>query len=141
MPRIRASPKELFLSHSNHDRAFALKLAATLRQHGVPTWHSESNIRGGQQWHDEIGAALERCDWFAVVLSPDSVKSEWVKRELLFALSEDRLRRRILPLHYRTTVPKRLSWTLSQYQIIDFRKRYEPACRELLRIWGIGLRV
>jgi hypothetical protein len=41
-----------------------------------------------QQWHDEIGAALRRCDWFVLVLSPHTVESIWVKRELLFSPAE-----------------------------------------------------
>jgi hypothetical protein len=42
----------------------------------------KANIRGAQQWHDEIGTALKRCDWFLLVLSPQSVRSMWVKHEL-----------------------------------------------------------
>ena len=77
-------PAEVFLSHSSQDREMASRVAETLRAHGVPVWFSESNILGAQQWHDEIGAALVRCDWFIVLLSPDAVSSNWVKRELLF---------------------------------------------------------
>ncbi|MDE0040336.1 MAG: hypothetical protein OXU77_22650 [Gammaproteobacteria bacterium] len=44
-----------------------------LREHGVPVWYSDTNIRGAQQWHDEIGAALRRCDWLIVVLTPERI--------------------------------------------------------------------
>ena len=60
------SPKEIFLSHSNLDRSFADSIAETLRGHGIPVWYSQTNILGAQQWHDEIGEALKRCDWFIV---------------------------------------------------------------------------
>lgn len=89
-------PDEVFLSHASADRPFAMRLAATLRRHGVPVWYSDTNIRGGQQWHDEIGAALERGDWFVVALSPHAVESMWVKRELLFALQQSRFAPRAL---------------------------------------------
>lgn len=56
-------PNEVFLSHSSLDRPFVTGLAELLRQHGVPVWYSQSNILGAQQWHDEIGAALKRCDF------------------------------------------------------------------------------
>lgn len=88
--RNRALPREVFLSQSSRNRRFAGMLAGDLRRHGVPVWYSETNIVGARQWHDEIGAALERCDWFVVVLSPASVKSRWVKQELLFALNDAR---------------------------------------------------
>lgn len=72
-------PAEVFLSHSGEDRQFGDELAVVLGRHGVPVWYSATNIQGAQQWHDEIGSALERCDWFLVVLSPASVQSMWVK--------------------------------------------------------------
>ena len=61
-------PREAFLSHSSKDRKMAQRVAATLRNHGVPIWYSETNLVGAQQWHDEIGKALERCDWFLIIL-------------------------------------------------------------------------
>ena len=91
---------EVFLSHSSADRAFTARLAEVLRDHGVQVWYSDTNIRRAQQWHDEIGAALRRCDWFVVVLTPDAVASRWVKRELLFSLQQDRFDGRIAPILY-----------------------------------------
>lgn len=73
-------PAEVFLSHSNEDRDFVDPLVDMIRRHGVPVWYSQTNILGAQQWHDEIGDALNRCDWFAVVLSPQSVESMGTKR-------------------------------------------------------------
>lgn len=133
-------PTEVFLSHSSHDRAMADRLAGLLRAHEVPVWYSSVNIVGAQQWHDEIGAALDRCDWFALLLSPEAVCSKWVKRELLFALENDRYNDRIIPLRCRDCDYRQLSWTLSAFQMVDFRSDFASACRELLRIWGIGLR-
>ncbi|MFI5394346.1 MAG: toll/interleukin-1 receptor domain-containing protein [Candidatus Binatia bacterium] len=133
-------PTEAFLSHSDQNRAFATRLAEVLADHGVPVWYSRRNIRGAEQWHDEIGAALDRCDWFLLVLSPDAVKSKWVKRELVYALQEARYENRIVPLSYRPCNHKPLSWTLSSYQQVDFSHDFHAGCRELLRIWGVGYR-
>jgi len=87
----RRQPREIFLSHASADRRFADKLARMLRQHGLPVWYSRTHLRGAQQWQEEIGLALRRCDWFVVILSPKSVKSMWVKRELSHALIQKRL--------------------------------------------------
>ena len=109
-----------------------------LRRHGLPVWYSRTNIRGAQQWHDEIGAALHRCDWFVLVLSPSAVESIWVKRELLFSLQENRFDNKILPLLYQDCDYRRLSWTLPSFQMIDFTQAFEQGCRDLLRVWGVG---
>src|SRR5215207_1832345 len=106
-------PQEIFLSHSSSDRDFADSIADTLRNHGIPVWYSSTNILGAQQWHDEIGEALERCDWFIVILSPNSVQSKWVKMELLFALSSNQYDDKIIPVLYQSCDIKRLSWILN----------------------------
>jgi len=131
-------PNEVFLSHSSLDRDFVTNLANVLRHHGVPVWYSQTNIMGAQQWHDKIGAALRRCDWFLLVLSRNSVDSMWVKRELIFALQQNRFENRIVPLLYQDCDFESLSWVLPSFQIIDFQGTFEDSCRELLRIWGLG---
>jgi hypothetical protein len=84
MPSSRRSNKKIFISHSGRDRSFVLHLRRVLEQHRIPYWYSAEHIRGAQQWHDEIGRALDECNWFLVVLTPAAVRSLWVKRELFF---------------------------------------------------------
>ena len=131
-------PKEMFLSHSSLDGEFASKIADLLRRHGISVWHGPTSIRGGDQWHDEIGAALERCDWFVILLSPNSMKSAWMKLELVYALKEERYKKRIVPVLIRVFKYHRFSWTFHSYQLVDFTEDFEKGCRALLRIWGIG---
>ena len=69
-------PTEVFISHSQKDQGFVKWLVGVLRRHQIPVWYSDTEILGAQQWHDEIGKALERCDWFVLVLSPDAVASK-----------------------------------------------------------------
>ncbi|HEV7921695.1 MAG TPA: toll/interleukin-1 receptor domain-containing protein [Thermoanaerobaculia bacterium] len=135
-----AAPREVFLSHSHWDHPFTQKLAKTLREHGIACWYAEKDIRGAEQWHREIGDALQRCDWFLVVLTPEAVDSTWVERELIYALRKERYNGRVIPLLRKDCDYENLSWTLPALQIIDVRKKYGDALRELLRIWGIGYR-
>ena len=131
-------PDGVFLSHSSADREFVTILADTLIHHGVPVWYSDTNILGSQQWHDEIGAALNRCDWMVLVLSPAAVESIWVKREVMFALMQSRYAAKIVPIIRKDCDFDKLSWVLSQHQMVDFQDNFENGCKELLRIWGIG---
>ncbi|MEX2303925.1 MAG: toll/interleukin-1 receptor domain-containing protein [Bryobacterales bacterium] len=133
-------PREAFLSHASDDKEIAERLAGVLVAHTVPVWYSHRDILGAQQWHDEIGAALHRCDWFLLLLSPSSVRSKWVKRELLYALQDDRYEEHILPLLYRPCDITTLSWTLAQFQAVDLTGEFAAGCRSLLRVWNLELR-
>jgi len=131
-------PIEVFISHSDRDRQFVSDVVDILRRHGIPIWYSRTNLIGSQQWHDEIGAALRRCDWFVIILSPNSLESIWVKRELYFALRQKRFDNKIIPLLYQPCDYEQFSWTLSGYQIVDFTHSFEDGCRDLLRVWSVG---
>ncbi len=135
-----APPQELFLSHSDQDHAFAERLAGMLVRHGLPVWYSRRAILGARQWHDEIGAALRRCDWFVLVLSPAAVASRWVKRELLYALQHERFDERIVPVLHQDCDFEQLSWTLSSFEHVDFTDTFDAGCQALLRVWGVGYR-
>ena len=132
------APVEVFLSHSSRNGNFARRLADALAAHGIQTFVSKQRIRGAQQWHDEIGAALKRCDWFVVVLSPPAVSSTWVKHELMYALQSDRYRGRIVPVLYKTCDADSLSWTLTALQWTDFSRDFNAGCRDLLAIWRMS---
>ncbi len=137
MPPRLGLRREVFLSHSSKDRKFVLRLARMLKRHKVRYWYSATHIAGAKQWHDEIGRALARCDWFLVVLTPDSVSSPWVKRELLFALNDARYHERIIPLLRKPCKHPRLSWTLAEFQFVDFSGDFDGGCRRLMQVWGM----
>ena len=132
-------PSEVFLSHADKDRAMAQRQAEVLTGHGVPVFFSPRNILGARQWQNEILSALRRCDWFAVLLSPDAINSMWVKREVALALQDPRYEDRIVPLKYRECDLDSLQW-LTLFQMIDFSGDFAAGCRDLLKIWGVGLR-
>ena len=62
----------------------------------------------------------------------------WVKREMNFALNQNRFENKIVPLLYQPCDYDRLSWTLHSFQMIDFTQPFEQGCRALLSVWGLG---
>jgi hypothetical protein len=60
-----------------------------------------------------------------------------VKRELLFALNQARYNERIIPLLRRPCEYSRLSWTLPEFQFVDFTGSFDVGFRQLLKIWKI----
>jgi len=74
-------------------------LATDLKNAGLDVWYDISSLSGGARWRIEIEKALQNSQFIIVVLSPDSVVSEWVEREFLFASN---LNLKIIPLLYRS---------------------------------------
>lgn len=89
---------QVFISYSRKDLEFVEQLAADLQRTGFDVWYDMSGISGGAEWKVAIERALRNSQFVIVVLSPDSVASEWVDREFLFA---SQLNRMIVPVMYR----------------------------------------
>ena len=77
------SKKRIFISYSHQDRKFAEQLAAALHETGEEVWWDRWEILGGDSLIQKIfEEGLAQADAFVVVLSPESVKSKWVRQEL-----------------------------------------------------------
>lgn len=75
------NPK-VFLSHSRTDKALAERLARDLTASGVDVWYAEWEIAPGDSLRRKIDAGIEGASHFLVLLTPNSLKSEWVQTEL-----------------------------------------------------------
>ena len=77
----------LFISHSSKDDDFVRDLRQMLADQGQAGWIDSRELRGGDPLWPEIQAAIEGAAAFAVVVSPDSLQSKWVGKELQHALT------------------------------------------------------
>ena len=68
---------------------------------------------------------------------PDAVDSKWVKREVHYALRNDRYENRLIPLVAKKCDVDELSWVLSGLQTITLSGRWKKGVRELLAVWGL----
>lgn len=89
---------QVFISYSRKDLTFVEHLISDLKKTGIDVWYDLSGLEGGSRWGTEIKNAIQNSDYVIVVLSPDSIASEWVEREYLLS---DNLKKKILPLMYR----------------------------------------
>lgn len=127
---------KVFISHSSHDWPFVeQEIIAPLKRHGVETWYSRDHIQATSDWEKSIRKGLSACDWFLVVLSPQSVESEWVRSELHWAL--EHRANYIIPVLIKTCNSTDLHLRLARVQHIDFRNDLQDAQKQLLKIWNI----
>ncbi len=100
-PRYAPPTLSLFVSHSSRDDEFGLKLVHDLRRElggDEAVWYdSEGGLYGGDAWWSRIVSVLEKCDVFIIIISPNSMSSKWVMKELDIATVEGK---RIIPILY-----------------------------------------
>src|SRR5207245_11714939 len=78
----------VFLSYADSDMELAKGLASQLSKQGYEVWHPYQNLFPGDNWSLKIGEALKESKAMVVLLSPDSVRSQWVRREIAYALGD-----------------------------------------------------
>jgi hypothetical protein len=71
-----------FISYSTKNQEFAERLHSKMRDKGLRVWFSPEDIQGGKKLHEQIDEAIRIYDKLLLVLSRDSMESEWVKTEI-----------------------------------------------------------
>jgi hypothetical protein len=85
---MEASDQPLvFLSHSSADKPFVRFLADELRASGAAVWLDELELGVGDLLTDRIGRALQQSSHLIACLTPCSISSRWVLREIAMAES------------------------------------------------------
>jgi len=90
---------QVFISYSRKDIKFARRLAGDLEKAGFDVWWDISDLKGGDDWVRIIPAAIEASQHFVVLLTPDSIQSEWVAKEYTYAIVK---RKKIVPAMIKT---------------------------------------
>lgn len=124
----------IFLSHNSADKPFVRRLASDLDAQGIGYWLDEAEIKVGESLIEKIREGIDDAAYVAVILSPDSVNSRWVQREVDVAMNQEIQGRRVkvLPVMYRMCD---LPGFLLGKKYADFTDatRYEGALEELVR--------
>ena len=71
-----------FISYSTKDEAFAKRLYLRMRDEGLRVWFAPEDIQGGKKLHEQIDEAIRVYEKLLLVLSPNSMNSEWVRTEI-----------------------------------------------------------
>lgn len=89
-----------FISYSTKDEDFAKRLHGRLQQEHVRVWFAPHDMQGGKKVHEQIDEAIKVYDKLLIILSPDSLHSEWVMTELRKARKAERKtgKRKLFPL-------------------------------------------
>jgi len=130
----------IFLSHSHADKEIARRIARDLRNDGVTVWIDEVELDIGDSLFQEIGTAITTVDFLGVLISSNSVKSNWVSREIEIALNDEIVDGNVKVLPFLVDdceIPTFLRGKL----YADFRdpKMYDVELSKILKCMGVAL--
>lgn len=77
----------VFLSHNHKDKDFVRRLAIDIESHGIRVWLDEAEMKIGDSLVQKIREGIDNVNFFAVILSSNSVKAPWVENELDVAMN------------------------------------------------------
>ncbi len=79
-------PDRIFISYCHKDGDFADILAAKLKQNGFEHWLDITELKGGDEWREEIDRSIRDSSALILVMTPESRDSIEVTCEWVFAL-------------------------------------------------------
>ncbi len=126
----KRDPKQVFISYVRQDAEFADRLAADLQGNGWRVWIAPQSIQPGEKWAEAIDRGLQESGVFVVVLTPEAVKSPWVRNETYVAIEfETRQEMQFVPLGVK---PCNVPPLWRAYQFISFSGGYDRGLKALL---------
>ena len=75
----------LFISYSRQDAELAAVINKVLTDKGFMTFFDVNSIQLGEIFPERIITSIKKCDGCILIISADSVKSEWCKLEAYYA--------------------------------------------------------
>jgi len=78
-----------FISYSTKDDDFARRIHNDLQASGVRCWFAPHDIQGGKKVLHQIEEAIRLYDKLLLILSPDSMNSNWVETEIINAIKKE----------------------------------------------------
>jgi aromatic ring-cleaving dioxygenase len=72
----------VFLSFARSDATHAEKLRRLLSARSDVRLLSSEDSGTGESWQAKLQEAVAKSDWFVLVLSPESLSSSWMLKEL-----------------------------------------------------------
>lgn len=125
---------DVFISHSSEDIREARQLKNLLEEAGITCWIDDKNIRGGEDFTEDIVDAIRDCSVVVVLLSKIAQKKSWVKKEIIKALKykEQNGRPEVLPIMIDGYLDDSFDFATGDVQRYDLRRNGYAAIERMI---------
>ena len=122
---------EVFTSYSRRDIEPVDTVVDGMKESGLSVWIDREEIKAGNQWRVQIVEAIDTCDAFALMLSPNSAASDNVRKEI--DLAQDSNRTIFAMMLEPVKVPAAMRYQLAGLQFLDVQMLgFEKASDQLI---------
>ena len=89
---------KVFMSYAHSDEPLARRVFDILKEAGLEVWDGTREVMPGDNWAAKVSEALQESQAMVVLLTPHTMRSNWVRSEIEYALGEIRFRDRLIPV-------------------------------------------
>ena len=120
----------IFISHSSSDLDEALEIREQLIGRGFQIWMAAEDIQPGVNFAEEITKSIHQSDAVVVLLSPESIASPHVKREVNLTIDRQKF---LIPVllggsrDFIATLPEDWKYWLTVVQVLKYESGYAAA--------------
>jgi len=122
----------VFIGYSSKDKEFVEKLSLKLVENKINVWLDKWEMNAGDSLIDKIQDGLEESSFLLVVLSENSIESEWCKKELNSGLMKELDEKRVAVIPIRIDDCK-MPVFLREKLYADFRDDFDDGLTTLLK--------
>jgi len=130
-----------FVSHNRKDKQWVRAFVRFLRLRGVSVFFDEDTIPYGSDITSAIEDGVENSDQVLLIITPGSVRSQWIALEASLALYSDPAaqQRRLIPILLEKTDTKDIRAAVRRLNMVDLTgpDTAEAAFRKLIKQLGI----
>jgi hypothetical protein len=110
---------QVFTSYSRRDIEIVDMIVAKMSAAGIQVWIDREAIKAGNTWRVQIVQAIDTCNAFVLMLSPNSAASDNVRKEI--DLSQDSGRTIFAVMLEPVKLPAEIRYQLAGLQFIDIQ--------------------
>ena len=110
---------QVFTSYSRRDTETVDNIVEEISEAGISVWIDREAIKAGNTWRVQIVKAIDTCDAFVLMLSPNSAASDNVRREIDLASESGRVI--FAMLLEPVKLPAEIRYQLAGLQFIDVK--------------------
>lgn len=123
--------RHIFVSYSRIDDEVVSHIVAHLEKDGFNVWIDREEIKAGELWHEAVVRAIDNAYAFVLMLSPGSVVSDNVRKEV--DLAEGANKELVPVLLAPVNLPANLRYQLAGIEWIEYYRDPESNYSELVK--------